>query len=141
MTCGCAAGLTHARVEAEVADELTRRGEAADVADRRHEGRRRLHVDARDRHQPQHLRPGERRSGDLAVERSDLGIEEIDLTQTAIEGQPLVDRHIQPGQPATARLPEGVRDRRPIAEVARQHPVRLVLRARASADESLAPVG
>jgi transposase InsO family protein len=57
MTGGRAAGLTHARVEAEVADELARRGEAADVADRRHEGRRRLHVDARDRHQPQHLRP------------------------------------------------------------------------------------
>ena len=48
MAGGAVAGLAHARVEAEVADQLARRGEAADVADRGHEGRRGLHVDAGD---------------------------------------------------------------------------------------------
>jgi hypothetical protein len=75
----CAAGLADARVEAEVADQLPRRGEAAHIADRGHERRRCLHVDARNAHQPQHLRPGERLLGDLAVERGDLLIEEVDL--------------------------------------------------------------
>ena len=116
------AGLAHARVEAEVADELARRGEAADVADRGHERRRGLHVDARDGHQPQDLRPGERLLGDLAIERGDLGVEEVDLAQAAVECQPLVDGQLQPRQPAPARLAERVGDRRPLAEVARRAP-------------------
>ena len=54
------AGLAHPRVEAEVADQLPCRGEAADIADRGHERRGGVHVDARDGHQPQDLRRAER---------------------------------------------------------------------------------
>ena len=141
MAGGAAAGLADARVEAEVADQLARRGEAADVADRGHEGRRRLHVDAGDGHQPQQLRPGERLLGDLAIERGDLGVEEVDLAQTAIEGQPLVDRQLQPGQPAAAALAERVGNRRPLAQVAGEHAMRLVLRPCAGTHQPLTPVG
>jgi hypothetical protein len=55
---GATSRLAHPWVEAEVADELARRGEATEIADRGHEGRCRLHVDAGDAHQPQDSRPG-----------------------------------------------------------------------------------
>src|SRR5918995_503289 len=125
-----ASRLAYPRVEAEVADELARRGEAADVADRGHERGRRLHVDAGDAHQPQHLRPGERLLGDLAVEDRDLGIQEVDLAQAALEGETLVGRELKPSEPAAASLPEGVRHRRALAQVARQDSMRLILRSR-----------
>jgi len=44
-------GLSDARVEAEVADELLRLPEASNLADRRHDGERHHHVDARNCHQ------------------------------------------------------------------------------------------
>src|SRR5215210_1325142 len=44
--------LPHARVQAEVADELLRALEPLDVADGSLEGERHNHVDARDGHQP-----------------------------------------------------------------------------------------
>jgi hypothetical protein len=59
-----------------------------------------LHVDAGDGHQAQHLGPAQRLTGDLGVELTDLGVEEVDLAQTAIEGQPLVKRQLQRAQPA-----------------------------------------
>ncbi|MGZ4317259.1 MAG: hypothetical protein ACXVRS_15730, partial [Gaiellaceae bacterium] len=71
--------------DAEVADELARRGEAADVADRGDEGGRGLHVD------PSGTLINRSTSGqasaylaNLAVEGRHLGVEEVDLTQTAI---------------------------------------------------------
>src|SRR4051794_9816498 len=117
-------------IEAEVADEFARRGKAADLADRGHEGRCGLHVDAGDAHQPQHLRPGERLLGDLAVERGDFLVEEVDLAQAAVEGQPLIEGQLQLAQPTAASGAERVCDRWPLAQIAGEYSVRLVLRPR-----------
>jgi hypothetical protein len=116
------------------------RREAADVTDRGHEGRGRLHVDAGDGHQPQHLGPRERLLGDLALQGGDFDVEEVDLPQAPVQGEPLVVRQLECRKPAAAALAERVGDRRSVAEVARQHTVRLVLRAGAGPDEPLAPV-
>lgn len=53
---GLVAGLAHARVEAEVGDEVACGREAGGVADRGHQGRRGHEADAWERHQPPHLR-------------------------------------------------------------------------------------
>ena len=45
-------GLSDARVETEVADELLGSVETTRLADRRHDGKRHDHIDARDCHQP-----------------------------------------------------------------------------------------
>jgi hypothetical protein len=57
---------------------------------------------AGDAHQPQHLRPSECCSGDLAIESGDLVVEEVDLAQTIVEGQALVDWKLQTREPAAA---------------------------------------
>lgn len=56
-------GLADARIEAEIADQLARRPEAADIADRGQERRRADHVDARAGHQPACLPRGQRGLG------------------------------------------------------------------------------
>ena len=40
--------------------------------------------------------------GDLPIDRGDLGVEEVDLAQAAIEREALVDRAAQLGEPAPA---------------------------------------
>ena len=95
MAGGRVAGLADARVEAEVADQLARRGEAADVTDAA------MKVAA-----VCTLTPGTlisrstsgQASACLAisrVERRDLAVEEVDLAQAAVEGQPLVDGQLE----------------------------------------------
>jgi hypothetical protein len=75
------------------------------------------------------------------IERRDLAVEKVDLAQAAIEGQTLVDRQLQLGEPAPSRLAERVGHRRPLAQVAREHAMRLVLGARPSPHDPFAPVG
>ena len=106
-----AARLTHARVEAEVADELAPGWEAADVADGGQERRGDDHVDARDGHQPPDLRRGKRRLGDRPLDRGDLLVEKLDLAQTAVDRLALIDRQLELAQPSAAGLAEQVADR------------------------------
>jgi hypothetical protein len=49
-------GLPAARIQAEVTDQMARRGEAVDAPDRGHQRRGRRDVDAGNRHQPADLR-------------------------------------------------------------------------------------
>ena len=80
----------------------------------------------------------------LAISRSSAAIsrvEEVDLAQAPVERQALVDGQLERGQPRAAGLAERVGHRRALAQVARQHPVRLVLGAGPGAHDPLAPVG
>jgi hypothetical protein len=72
MAGGLLARLAHLWVEADVADQLLRRFEAADIANDRHERRRRDEADPGHRHEPLDLLGGERQPGELRLERRDL---------------------------------------------------------------------
>ena len=93
------AGLTDPRVEAEICGQLAPVGEAADVADGGHEGRRDDHVDAGDGHQPLDLGPAQRLGGDQLIDLRDLRVEEVDLAQAGVDGLALADRQLLISQP------------------------------------------
>jgi hypothetical protein len=76
---------------------------------------------------------------DRALDLSELAVEEVDLTQTAVDGLALVDRQRLLGQPLAALAAEQVAGRRAALEVAHQHGVDLVLAARALAHQLGAP--
>ena len=99
-------GLPDTRVEPEVAHQLLRAGEAADVADRRDEPGRDRDVDAGDREQPLDRRVIDRRaSRDLAVEHVEILAEPVQLAQVPLDRGPLVvgQRPAWPARPAPAR--------------------------------------
>ena len=81
MMSGAEPGLTHPRVQAEIAHELTGALEPADVADRRHDAGRHRQIDAGDRHQPFHGAVVERAFGDLAVENGKVLGEPVEFAQ------------------------------------------------------------
>ena len=91
--------------------------------------------DAGHAHQPRNVWPRERLAGDLAIESRDLLVEKVDLAQTSIEGQALIDGQLERLEPLPAALPEGVGDRRALAEITSQHSMRFVLGARPRSHE------
>ena len=131
----CLAGLANARVEPHVGDELARRLEAPDVADRRPEGRRGDEVHPRHAHQPADLRGLERGSRQRALRLCDLPVEEVDLAQTAGHGLALVGGQRERLEPRSTADPEDVADRRLFLQVAGEHGVELVLCPGALANE------
>jgi len=68
---------------------------------------------------------------DRPVNQSDLFVEEVDLTQRAVEGLAFFDGQLELGQPRAALLAEQIADVRAALEAADQDRVDLVLRARA----------
>src|SRR5687768_5701982 len=76
---------------------------------------------------------------DQPVDRGDLGVEERDLAQTALERLALLDRQLELGQPATALDAEHVADRWPADQPPDDHRVDLVLAARALPNKLRAP--
>jgi hypothetical protein len=74
-------GLAYARVEAEVADQLPRAREAADLADRREQRGGGDEVDARQGEQPPHLCRREHLLGERPLEQRDLSVKEVDLAE------------------------------------------------------------
>jgi hypothetical protein len=92
-------GLAHAWIEAEVADQLGRALEAADVADRSQEARGDDHVYAGHADQPLDLLGAQCGLGDQALDCGDLGVEELDL---ACRRRPCrAPRAPAPARPAT----------------------------------------
>ena len=75
------AGLMHARVQAEIGDQLVGAGEALDRADRRHQADRDHHVDARNGHEPLDVRVGERVARELALDDPQVVGEPVVLAQ------------------------------------------------------------
>ncbi len=111
------ARLAQLRVETEVAGEMPRTLEAADVADRSHQRRRGRHVHARDRHQPADLRRGERLLGDRPIDVREFVLQEVELAQASVDRFPLVERELERREPRPTALAEDVRDgRAPPAE-------------------------
>ncbi len=96
------ARLAQLRVETEVAGEMPRTLEAADVADRSHQRRRGRHVHARDRHQPADLRRGERLLGDRPIDVREFVLQEVELAQASVD---------RPARRARARAPRATPDR------------------------------
>src|SRR5215211_2281405 len=132
------AGLANAGVEPDVGDELSRRLEALDVADRGSEGRRRDEVHPRHAHQPADLRGFERRSRQHPLCLCDFAIEEVDLAQAAGDRLALIGWQGERLEPLPTAHPEDIRHRRAVLEVAGEHRVELVLGPGALADEGAA---
>ena len=68
---------------------------------------------------------------DQPLDRGDLGVEEIDLAQPAVDGLAFLDRQLELGQPPPALHAEQICDRRAAVQPAHQDRVDLVLRPRA----------
>jgi hypothetical protein len=113
---GAGAGLADSRVEPEVGGQLAPVGEAADVADGGHERRGDGDVSPGDGHQPLDLGPGQRLGGDELLDRSDLCVQEGDLTQSGVDGLALAERQLLGGQPRPAPDAEQVRGRRAVLQ-------------------------
>src|SRR5215831_12712153 len=75
------ARLSDARVEAEIADELLGLVETTRLADRRHDGKRHHHVDARDRHQLLDPVVRQSRASKIALDDFKVFAEPIELAQ------------------------------------------------------------
>ena len=88
------AGLAHPRIQAEIGDELARRLEATDVADRAEHSDRGDQADARQRHQPQRVGVADRVSAEDLVELIDLAAGEVDLAQAGLHRQLLIERQL-----------------------------------------------
>jgi hypothetical protein len=65
-------------------------------------------VDPGDGHQPARLRPVEGVVGDHAIHQRDLGVEEVDLTQPAVERLTFLDRQLELREPRAALLAEQI---------------------------------
>jgi hypothetical protein len=127
--------LAHARVEAEVADQLARGGEAADVADRGEQRGGGDEVHAGQGEQPPHLRRGQHLLGQRSLDQFDLAVEKLDLAQAGRDRLLLIGRQGLGGEPAASASTEEIAHRRLALEVAQQRRVHLVLRARALPDQ------
>ena len=131
--------LAHPRVQAEIAHQLLRAGEAADVADRRHEPGGYREIDAGDRDQALDRCIVERALGDLLVKHAEVLAQPVQLAHVALDRGPLVIRQRLAGEPGATEAPEqiGVRTARDQMRV--QDRMHLVLDPRAMADHLVAP--
>ena len=127
--------LANSRVKAEIADELARVLEAADVTDRREKARGTDHVHAGHAHQPLDLRRGERVECDQPVDLADLAVEELDLAQRAVNALALLNWQFELSEEPQPGLAEQVTDVRLGDQPAHQHGVNLVLRPRPRPDQ------
>ena len=135
MTRRADARLADLGVQAEVADQLARLVEAADVADGGDERRRGHQAHPGHGHQSLDRLGAERVLGDRALEDRDLAVEEVDLAQAPVDGLALVAGQLERGQPRAAPSPERVAHRWAALERAHQHGMDLVLATRALPDE------
>jgi len=92
---GAAAGLAHARVQTQIADEFARIAEAVNVADRGHKAGGHDHVDPGHGHQPADLDRGQRLASDQPLHLRDLCVEELDLAHARVDGLALLDRQLE----------------------------------------------
>jgi hypothetical protein len=106
------ARLPDGEMQSQVADEVARGREAPDVADGGLQRRCGGDVDAGDRHQPAHVGVVDDAAGDLAVEPSELAVEEVQLAQRAVERQLLVIGHADRREPRPALGAEQIGDLR-----------------------------
>ena len=111
MMSGAKTRLASARIEPEVAHQLPRIAEPADVADRSHEACRDRQIDAGDRHQPLDGAVVERSLGNLAVKDGKVLAEPVEFPQMAVDRLPFVVGQRLARQPCPPRPIEQVRVR------------------------------
>ena len=111
MMSGAKTRLANARIEPEVAHQLPRIAEPADVADRSHEACRDRQIDAGDRHQPLDGAVVERSLGNLAVKDGKVLAEPVEFPQMAVDRLPFVVGQRLARQPCPPRPIEQVRVR------------------------------
>ena len=106
--------LAHPRIEPDIAHELLRRGETADVANRHDEACRHDDVDAGDSKEALDGRILNHLLGDLAVEKLDILGEPVELAQVPLDGGLLVNWQFLSSKPASAQPTKqvGMRARR-----------------------------
>ena len=124
---GAETGLAHARVEPEIAHQLLRAGETADIADRRHQPRRNRQIDTGDRHQPLDRHIVQRTLRDLAVEDVEVLGETVKLTDMPLDRGALVVGNQLARQPCPAAPVEQIRVRTLRDQMRMQDRVYLVL--------------
>ncbi|MGF1598394.1 MAG: hypothetical protein ACFCVK_15925 [Acidimicrobiales bacterium] len=129
------AGLVDLWVETQVAQELARALEAADVADRGHESRRGGEVDSRHGEQELNRAVLEGGSFDDLVETLELFAQELELAKARRHCLSLVIGQLDTIEPAQPLDPEQVRRTRSLNQIAVQHSVDLVLQSRALTHE------
>ena len=136
---GCAlTGLADLTIQAQVADELARAREAADVTDGREERRGDDHVDAGHGHQAFDVWPLQRVERDQPLDLGDLCVQKADLPQTGVDGLALLDGKSLFGQPPPALDAEQIAGWRAPLQPAHQDGVNLVLDTRPGDDELVA---
>src|SRR5438309_10715197 len=101
-------GLPHPRVQADIADQLLRTGEAAHIADCRHETGGDDQIDARDREQPLDRRIIISCLCDLRVENPQILAQPIELAQVPLDSGALVIGYELLRQPDPAQPSEQV---------------------------------
>jgi len=84
--------LMHARVQAEIAHQLLRAGEAADIADRRHKPGGYREIDAGDRDQPLDRCIVQRALGNLLIKHPEVVTQPVQFAKMAFNRGPLVVR-------------------------------------------------
>ncbi|MFK4531857.1 hypothetical protein ABIA00_000040 [Bradyrhizobium ottawaense] len=131
-------GLPHPRVQPEIAHQLLRAVEPADVADRRHDsgGDRQIHAG---RHQSVHRGILDRVPRDLAVEQDQVFGQPVKLTDMPIDGRALIIRQLLSGQPCPAAGVEKIGMRALRDQVRVQDRMHLVLELRTVPHDLVAP--
>jgi hypothetical protein len=127
--------LTNLGVESEIADEVPRRGESADVTDDRHERSRGGNTDSWNGHESLDVVGVKGVDRDISIDKRDLSIQEVDLSQAGIDRLAFIDRELQLRQPHASLSAEQIRGRGAALEVALQNRMDLVLGLGALLDE------
>ena len=105
------ARLPDARVKAEIADELLGLVETPRLADRRRDGQRHDHVDARDGHQPLDPVVRQSRASKIALDDLEVLAEPIELAQMTSDGKSFVLRQDLMKKPCPSARPAQIRVR------------------------------
>ena len=99
---GPKAGLAHAGVQPEIAHQLLRALEAADVTNRRHQARSHYQVDASDRQEPLHGRIVQRTFRNLPIKFLEIFRQTIKLPDMPLNGGAFIVGHRLACQPVPA---------------------------------------
>ncbi len=128
-------GLANTRVQPDIAHELLRRGEAADIADRSDEPRRDRDVDPGDGDQSLDRRIADCALGHLPVEHLQIIREPVELPEVPVNRRLLVGRKRLTGKPVPAAPVEQVGVRAARDQMGVKDRVHLVLDPGAVPDE------
>ena len=129
MLCRLGAGLMHPRVQSKIAHELLRRGEAADLPDRRQDPNRHRDIHSGDGEQVSHLCVLEHRGAERPINHDEILTQSIQFPQTLLDSYPLVHWQRLFGEPAPTALAKKICRRAPRNQMRRQHRMNLIFQS------------